>query len=70
MGNDKLIPLMCGEPQDSILGQEIQRKKKHIFEKKYVHHIKMFPHADALIQKMHSAGLKVMVLMVPPSTQS
>jgi HAD superfamily hydrolase (TIGR01509 family) len=61
MGGDKLMPKVSGIKEDSSEGQAISRRRGEIFKARYLPHIKAFPQARALLQRMRAAGLKLVV---------
>jgi len=61
MGGDRLIPLICAQPEDSKVGQELKRTKKKIFDEKYLHKLKLYPNADKLVRKMKDKGFKIAI---------
>src|SRR5581483_6979601 len=61
MGGDKVLPEMLGIAKDSDEGKRISQRRKEIFMKSYLPHLKAFPQARELLQRMHDQGLKLVV---------
>ena len=61
MGGDKVLPETLGIAKDSDEGKRISQRRKEIFMKTYLPHLKAFPQARELLQRMHDQGLKLVV---------
>jgi HAD superfamily hydrolase (TIGR01509 family) len=62
MGGDKLLPRVTGGiTEDSPEGKEISRRREEIFKERYLPALRPTPGARELLQRMHDAGLKLVV---------
>jgi HAD superfamily hydrolase (TIGR01549 family) len=60
-GGDKLLPEVTGVAKDSPRGKELSDRRARIFTDQYLPHIKAFPRAGELLQRMHDGGLRLVV---------
>lgn len=60
-GKDKLLPELTGVPLESELGERITEDRGKHFRENYLPHLKPFPKAKELVQKMSDLGLKILV---------
>src|SRR5690349_13993537 len=61
MGGDKLLPRVSGIAEDSPEGQALSRRRREIFQGRYLPHLGAFPGAEGLLRHMRSRGLKLAV---------
>jgi HAD superfamily hydrolase (TIGR01549 family) len=61
MGGDKVLPQMLGIAKDSEEGKRISQRRKEIFKQRYLPHIKAFPGAIELLERIHEQGLKLII---------
>lgn len=61
MGGDKVLPQMLGIAKDSEEGKRISQCRKEIFKPRYVPHLKAFPSAMQLLERMHEQELKLII---------
>jgi HAD superfamily hydrolase (TIGR01509 family) len=61
MGGDFLIPETLGVDPDSAAGKEISERRRKIFENRYLPHLKPFPRARDLVQRLRDEGYRVVV---------
>ena len=61
MGSDKLIPSLTGFADDTRDGKAIVERKKGIFEQRYLPDLKPTPGARALLERLLSDGLILVV---------
>lgn len=59
MSYDELIPKLAGVDKNSIRGQDICKRMDWIFESKYLPHVKEFPKAKELLQKVRLQGIRI-----------
>jgi HAD superfamily hydrolase (TIGR01509 family) len=69
MGGDKLMPEVIGVNKDSELGNRIDKARGDIFMQHYFPHVKAFPGARELIERMRERGLKVTLASSAPKDQ-
>ena len=61
MGGDKLLPDVAQISVDSPLGKKIDQRKNEIFRQDFFPHLRPFPYAQQLIERLHASGLKLVV---------
>src|SRR5438105_10372547 len=61
MGGDKVLPQTLGIAKDSEIGKRISQRRKEIFKQRYLPHLKAFPGAMELLERMHEQGLKLLI---------
>jgi HAD superfamily hydrolase (TIGR01509 family) len=61
MGSDNLLPSTLGIEKDSPEGEAISKQHQEIFRARYQPHLKPFPGARELLERMRGAGLKLAV---------
>lgn len=61
MGGDKLLPAVTGIAEDTRQGKAITRRRKEIFEERYLPHLEPTRGAQELIEALHGRGLKLAV---------
>ncbi len=61
MGSDKLLPNTVGVQKDSPEGKRLTKGWEEIFKSDYLPNLKAFPGSKALLQRMRSQGLKLVV---------
>ena len=61
MGSDKLIPSLTGFDHESSEGKKVSARKKGIFEERYLPHLKPTPGARALLERLLTDGLTLVV---------
>lgn len=61
LGGDKLLPRLTGQTKDSDLGKAISQDRSDRFEKDCLPHVKPFPRVGELVDRMHDAGLTVLI---------
>ncbi len=61
MGGDKVLPETIGVDKNSDIGQKISKKRKEIFLQRFLPHLRAFPGASELIQKVREQGMKVAI---------
>ncbi len=61
IGSDKLLPRLTGEIRETGLGERISERRSQLFEQHYMAHIAAFPCSKMLVERMHKAGLKVVI---------
>lgn len=61
MGGDKVLPETLGIAKDSEEGKQISQARKQIYLTKYLPHIKPFPRTMELLQRLHNAGMKLVI---------
>src|SRR5437879_2156482 len=62
MGGDKVLPQTLGIAKDSEEGKRISQRRKEIFKQCYLPHLKAFPGAMELLERMHEQGLKLIIV--------
>lgn len=60
-GGDKVLPQLAGVEKDSARGRQISERRGEIFKEKYLPHLQPFPGTPELLQRLHGAGLKLVV---------
>ena len=61
MGSDKLIPRVTGVAKDTPEGERLAERKKEIFNERYLPHLRAFPGARALLERLRADGLALVV---------
>lgn len=61
MGSDHLLPKVTDISAESVRGKNIIERRGEIFRNRYLKHLKPFPQARELVQKLLSANLKIIV---------
>src|SRR6266567_4369871 len=61
MGGDKVLPETLGIAKDSEVGKRISQRRKELFKQRYLPHLKAFPGAMELLERMHEQGLKLII---------
>jgi beta-phosphoglucomutase-like phosphatase (HAD superfamily) len=61
MGGDHLICALADLDADSSEGQEIEKVRREVFLRDYLHTLKPFPRVDELLTRMGEHGLKLTV---------
>ena len=61
MGADKLLPKAIGISHDSKEGKKLVKRRSGIFREKYLPHLRPLEGSRALVQRVHSDGLKAIV---------
>ena len=61
MGSDKLLPQLTGIDAESEEGKRLVERRKAVFEKEYLPAIRPFPETLAMLDRMRSDGLKLVV---------
>ena len=61
MGGDKVLPQIAGIEEDTPEGKRITERRGQIFRERYLHTLKPFPDARALLERMRDAGLSLVV---------
>ncbi len=61
MGGDKVLPLTLGIAKETEEGKRINQRRNEIFKQRYMPHLKAFPGAMALLERMHEQGLKLLI---------
>lgn len=61
MGGDFLIPEALGIEADTELGEKISRRRKEIFQARYLPNLQSFPKARELLLRMKAGGLRLAV---------
>lgn len=59
MGGDKVLPETIGKDKDSEVGQRISKRRSEIFMQQLYPHLRAFPGASELIQRIRAQGLQV-----------
>ncbi|MET0795408.1 MAG: HAD family hydrolase [Polyangiaceae bacterium] len=60
-GGDKLVPEVTRLAVDSADGLRMARERSALFKHLYLPHLRAFPRADALLQRLSAAGLELIV---------
>lgn len=60
-GGDKLIPEVTGLAEDSHEAKRLSKERSLLFSREYLPQIQPFPRADALLRRLHEAGLRLVV---------
>jgi HAD superfamily hydrolase (TIGR01509 family) len=55
-GGDKVLPELTGLSDESPLGQALSSRRSQIFRKRYLPHLKGFPGARELVQRLRADG--------------
>src|SRR4051794_33525568 len=55
-GGDQLMPVFLPHELIERLGEQIERERQGLFKSKYLPHVRAFPGARELFQKVQSAG--------------
>jgi HAD superfamily hydrolase (TIGR01509 family) len=58
-GGDKLLPELTGISKDSPQGKKISDRRTAIFKEKYLPHIRAFPGARELLERLHDDGFRL-----------
>jgi len=61
MGGDKVLPQTLGIAKDTEEGKRISQRRKEIFRQRYVPHLRAFPGARELLERMHEQALKLLI---------
>jgi HAD superfamily hydrolase (TIGR01549 family) len=61
MGGDKILPEILNLSKESAKGRAISQRRKQIFKRRYLSHVKAFPGAWELLQHMHQQGLRLVI---------
>ena len=61
MGGDKVLPETVHLDKDSEQGKAISQKREEIFKERYLPHMRAFPGAQELIERIRKQGLKVAI---------
>ena len=61
MGGDKILPQTLGIAKESEEGKRISQRRKEIFKQRYLPHLKAFPGAKELLERMYEQGLKLLI---------
>lgn len=61
MGGDKVLPETIHVDKDSEQGKAISQKREEIFKERYLPHLRAFPGAQELIERIRKQGLKVAI---------
>jgi len=61
MGGDKVVPILTGFDHESPRGKELSERKKTLFERKYLPHLKPTPGTRELLQQMLAEGLVLII---------
>jgi len=61
MGGDKVVPELTGEAQDSPRGEALSERRAAIFQERYIPRLRAFPGVRALLERMRSDGLALVV---------
>lgn len=61
MGGDKLMPEVAGISEEESPGQEISQRRGEIFRQRYLPKLRPTPGAEALLQRLHEEGFKLVV---------
>jgi HAD superfamily hydrolase (TIGR01509 family) len=61
MGSDHLLPEIAGIEKESDQGQAIAQRRGQIFKEQYLPTVTPLPGAHALVQRLHDAGMKLVV---------
>lgn len=61
LGGDKMLPRLTGQTKDSELGKAISKDRSDRFEKNCLPHVQPFPRVGELVDRMHDAGLTVLI---------
>ncbi|GAC1318496.1 MAG: HAD family hydrolase [Chloroflexota bacterium] len=61
MGSDKLLPRAAGVEKDSPEGERLSKRRKALFEEKYLARLKPTPGARDLLERFRSDGLTLIV---------
>ncbi|HYO95856.1 MAG TPA: HAD family hydrolase [Polyangiaceae bacterium] len=60
-GGDKLLPEVTGVDPESELGKRISKQRSALFRERFLPELKAFPGSRALLQRMHDAGIRLVV---------
>ena len=61
MGGDKLLPRVSGVAEDTADGRKISEDRGRIFQERYLPHLRPFPRARELAERMRDDGLALAV---------
>jgi HAD superfamily hydrolase (TIGR01509 family) len=61
MGSDHLLPAIINIEKESDQGQAIAQRRGQIFKAQYLPTVTALPGAHALVQRLHAAGIKLVV---------
>lgn len=61
LGGDKLLPRLTGHTKDSDLGKAISTERSTRFERDHLPSVRPFPRVAELLDRMHDAGLTVLI---------
>jgi HAD superfamily hydrolase (TIGR01509 family) len=61
MGGDKLLPRVSGLAEDSPEGQAVSKRRKAIFQERYLPTLRPTPGAADLVRRLRALGLKLAV---------
>jgi HAD superfamily hydrolase (TIGR01509 family) len=61
MGGDKVLPQTLGIAKETDEGKRISRRRKEIFDQRYLPHLKAFPKTLQLLERLHERGLKLII---------
>lgn len=61
MGGDKVLPKTTGLTEEDPLGKQIVERRKQIFRERYLDTIRAFPQSREMLERMRSAGLKLVL---------
>jgi HAD superfamily hydrolase (TIGR01509 family) len=60
-GGDKLLPQVAGIEVDSHEGKRLSVERAALFRRVYLPNVRAFPKAEALLRRLHSTGLRLIV---------
>ncbi len=60
-GGDKLLPRVSGIPEDSPEGRALSRRRRELFQERFLPHLRAFPGAEELLRHLRARGLKLAV---------
>lgn len=60
-GGDKLLPEVTGVAKDSAEGKRLSTARSALFQRVYLPQLRAFPQAEALLRRMRSSGLELVV---------
>jgi HAD superfamily hydrolase (TIGR01509 family) len=60
-GGDKLIPEVTRLDRDSDEAKRLSAERGALFKRVYLPHLRAFPKAEALVKRLHAAGLELVV---------
>ncbi len=61
MGGDKVLRMVTQLREDQPVAQQILARRRSIFLKAYLPHVRPFPNAHALLSQMRTSGLRLLV---------